>query len=83
MVDAHRQVRHAPLRLVNEATYVGGRRADRRACPLRHRRGSRSPTPSGPPWPAASSDLRALLTAPLVGADGLAEQFPRPTPRSS
>ena len=24
-------------------------------------------------------DLRALLTAPLVGADGLAEQFPRPT----
>ncbi len=28
-------------------------------------------------------DLRALFTAPLVGADGLADQFPKPTPRSS
>jgi dihydroorotase len=82
VVDAHRQVRPAPLRLVNEATYLAGRRMIPRL----------SPPPS--PWiPLTDAqraalarrerDLRALLTAPLVGADGLAEQFPRPTPRSS
>jgi dihydroorotase len=82
VVDAHRQVRHAPLRLVNEATYVAGRRMRPRL------------SPPAPPWiPLTEAqraalarrerDLRALLTAPLVGADGLAEQFPRPTPRSS
>jgi dihydroorotase len=82
VADAHRQVRHAPLRLINEATYVAGRR-------LIPRLG-----PPVPPWiPLTDAqraalaqrerDLRALLTAPLVGADGLAEQFPRPTPRSS
>ena len=82
VVDAHRQVRHAPLRLVNEATYVAGRRLSPRL------------SPPVPPWiPLTDTqraalaqrerDLRALLTAPLVGADGLAEQFPRPTPRSS
>jgi dihydroorotase len=82
VVDAHRQVRHAPLRLVNEATYVAGRRLAPRL------------SPPVPPWiPLTDAqraalarrerDLRALLTAPLVGADGLADQFPRPTPRSS
>jgi dihydroorotase len=81
VVDAHRQVRHAPLRLVNEATYVAGRRMIPRL------------SPPAPPWiPLTDAqraalarrerDLRALLTAPLVGADGLAEQFPRPKPRS-
>jgi dihydroorotase len=81
VVDAHRQVRHAPLRLVNEATYVAGRRMIPRL------------SPPAPPWiPLTDAqraalarrerDLRALLTTPLVGADGLAEQFPRPKPRS-
>ncbi|MEU8235890.1 amidohydrolase/deacetylase family metallohydrolase [Actinoplanes sp. NPDC048967] len=81
VVDAHRQVRHAPLRLVNEATYVAGRRMIPRLSP---------PTPPWIPLTDAQRaalarrerDLRTLLTAPLVGADGLAEQFPRPTPRS-
>ena len=81
LVDAHRQLRHAPLRLVNEATYVAGRR-------LIPRLGS--PVPPWIPLTDAQRaalarrerDLRALLTAPLVGADGLADQFPRPTPRS-
>ena len=81
VVDAHRQVRHAPLRLVNEATYVAGRRLV-----------PRLPAPV-PPWVPLTDaqraalarrerDVRTLLTAPLVGVDGLAEQFPRPTPRS-
>jgi dihydroorotase len=82
VVDAHRAVRHAPLRLINQATYVAGRRLT-----------PRLPAPA-PPWiPLTDAqrealgrrerDIRALLTAPLVGADGLAEQFPRPDPRSS
>ncbi|RSM59964.1 amidohydrolase [Actinoplanes sp. ATCC 53533] len=81
LVDAHRQTRHAPLRLVNEATYVAGRRMIPRV------------GPPVPPWIPLTDvqraalarrerDLRTLLTAPLVGADGLADQFPRPTPRS-
>ena len=76
VVDAHRQTRRAPLRLVNEHTYVGGRRLL-----------PRLPVPP-PEWiPLTSAqraalarredDVRALLAAPLVGADGLAEQFPR------
>ncbi|MEU8612214.1 amidohydrolase/deacetylase family metallohydrolase [Actinoplanes sp. NPDC048791] len=81
VVDAHRQVRHAPLRLVNEATYVAGRRMIPRLS---------QPTPPWIPLTDAQRaalarrerDLRILLTAPLAGADGLAEQFPRPTPRS-
>ncbi|MEV6596000.1 amidohydrolase/deacetylase family metallohydrolase [Actinoplanes sp. NPDC051346] len=75
VADAHRQVRRAPLRLVNEATYVGGR--------LLH---PRLPAPS-PPWVPLTAaqraalarrdhDVRALLAAPLVDVDGLAEQFP-------
>jgi len=76
--DAHRQVRTAPVRLTNVATYVSGRRLT----PL-------LPAPP-PPWiPLTSSQqaalvareaaVRALLSAPLVGIEGLAEQFPRPT----
>jgi dihydroorotase len=81
VADAHRQTRVAPLRLVNEATYVAGRRLQ-----------PRLPAPP-PPWiPLTDAqraalarrerNLRALLAAPLVGADGLADQFPRPNPRS-
>jgi dihydroorotase len=75
-VDAHRQARRAPLRLINEATYVGGERL-----------GPRWPPPP-PPWipltdgqrdalARRESDLRAMLAGPLVGLAGLAEQFPR------
>jgi dihydroorotase len=79
VVDAHRQLRRAPRRLVNEATYVAGRRLV-----------PRLPAPP-PPWiPLTDAQraalrlredaLRVLLTDPLVDADGLAEQFPRPRP---
>lgn len=77
VTDAHRQVRRSPLRLINHATYVGGRLLE-----------PRLPAPV-PPWiPLTDAqraalarrdrDIRALLSEPLVGADGLAEQFPRP-----
>jgi dihydroorotase len=76
LVDAHRQVRRSPLRLTNEATYVSGR-------PLV----PQLPAPA-PPWVPLTDaqrralarrddDIRALLSAPLVDLDGLAEQFPR------
>jgi dihydroorotase len=76
VVDAHRQARQAPVRLVNAATYVSGR-------PMR----PQLPAPP-PPWiPLTAAqrealarrdrDVRAMLGAPLVGRDGLAEQFPR------
>jgi dihydroorotase len=76
VTDAHRQVRRSPLRLVNQATYARGRLLT-----------PRLPEPV-PPWiPLTAAqraalarrdrDLRALLGTPLVGADGLAEQFPR------
>jgi dihydroorotase len=79
VADAHRQTRIAPLRLVNEATYVGGRRLE-----------ARFPAPP-PPWiplthaqrdalQQRERSLRALLTSPLVPPDLLAEQFPRPSP---
>ncbi|WP_250037002.1 amidohydrolase family protein [Paractinoplanes maris] len=76
VVDSHLQVRTAPVRLVNVATYVGGR-----LLPPAY--------PAGPPpWvsltPAQrdalarrSRALRDLLDHPLVDASGLAEQFPR------
>ncbi|GGN47678.1 dihydroorotase [Actinoplanes campanulatus] len=80
--DAHRQVRISPLRLINRSTYVDGR-------PL-------PPKLSAPPAPwipltdaqhaalaRRDHDIRALLTTPLVDVDGLADQFPRPKPRSS
>jgi dihydroorotase len=80
VVDAHRHTRTSPLRLVNVATYATGRLLP-----------AAVPAPV-PPWiplteaqRAALSrrdrDIRALLSTPLVGADGLAEQFPR-DPRS-
>ncbi len=79
VVDAHRQVRRSPLQLINEATFVAGRRLP-----------PRLPAPP-PPWvPLTDAQraalagrerrIRALLSAPLVGADGLAEQFPRTHP---
>ena len=82
VTDAHRQVRRSPVRLVNEMTYVGGRALT-----------PRLPAPV-PPWiPLTDAqraamarrdrDLRALLGTPLVGADGLAEQFLRESPRES
>ncbi|MEU8813106.1 amidohydrolase/deacetylase family metallohydrolase [Actinoplanes sp. NPDC048796] len=76
VVDSHRQVRRAPVRLVNTATYVAGRL-------LR----PRLPAPPAPWVPLTGAqraaldrreqDLREMLAAPLVGVDGLAEQFPR------
>jgi dihydroorotase len=82
VIDAHRQVRVSPIRLVNEATYVGGRLLT-----------PRLPSPPAPwiPLTDAQRDalarrerhIRDLLTTPLVGVDGLAEQFPRTEPRSS
>jgi dihydroorotase len=77
VADAHRQTRVAPLRLVNEATYVAGRRLE-----------PRLPAPP-PPWiPLTDAqraalarrehDIRALLGTPLVDVSGLADQFPRP-----
>jgi dihydroorotase len=76
VTDAHRQVRRAPLRLVNEATYVGGRLLT-----------PRLPGPVSPWIPLTDRqraalarrdrDIRTLLGTPLVGVDGLAEQFPR------
>ncbi|GAA2497788.1 amidohydrolase/deacetylase family metallohydrolase [Winogradskya humida] len=76
VVDAHRQVRHAPLRLINEATYVGGTLLPPRLP---------APPPSWIPLTEAQraaltrrdNDIRTLLSAPLVGAEDLAEQFPR------
>ncbi|WP_460849523.1 amidohydrolase/deacetylase family metallohydrolase [Phytohabitans suffuscus] len=80
VVDAHGQVREAPERLVNTATYVAGR-------PLP----PALPEPP-PPWvPLTAAQraaldrrdgaLRALLGQPLVGPEELAEQFPRTFPR--
>jgi dihydroorotase len=76
VTDVHRQTRVAPVRLVNEATYVDGRRLP-----------PRLPAPPAPWIPLTDAqraaldrreqDLRALLTTPLVGRAGLAEQFPR------
>jgi dihydroorotase len=82
LADTRRQTRTAPLRLVNEATYLAGRRlTPRLAAPP-------------PPWvPLTNAQraglarregrLRRLLAEPLVGPDPLADQFPRPNPRST
>jgi dihydroorotase len=76
VADSHRQQRPARQRLVNDATYVAGR-------PLP----PRLPEAPGPwiPLTAAQREalrqrelrVRELLSTPLVGVDGLAEQFPR------
>jgi dihydroorotase len=76
VVDAHRQSRYAKQRLVNEATYVAGRRLQPRLPAL---------PPAWIPLTDAQraalrrreNALRDLLTDPLVDATGLAEQFPR------
>ncbi|MBO4209671.1 amidohydrolase/deacetylase family metallohydrolase [Micromonospora echinofusca] len=76
LVDVHGQRRTAPLRLVNEVTYRAGR-------PMTPRL-----SPPVPPWvpltdaqrhALATRDraIRRLLTTPLVGPEGLTEQFPR------
>jgi len=77
VVDAHRQRRTARQRLVNEATYVAGRLLPPALPP--------EPRPWVPLTDAQRAALRwradsvrDLLTTPLVGVDGLAEQFPRP-----
>ncbi|AEV87392.1 amidohydrolase [Actinoplanes sp. SE50] len=82
VVDAHREVRISPVRLVNEATYVGGALLP-----------PRLPAPPAPWIPLTEAQraaldqrarhIRDLLATPLVGVDGLAEQFPRDQPRSS
>ncbi|WP_430780190.1 amidohydrolase family protein [Actinoplanes sp. G11-F43] len=82
LVDAHRQVRTSPVRLINEATFVAGRLLP-----------PRLPAPPAPWIPLTDTqraaldrrgrDIRALLTTPLVDVAGLAEQFPRTEPRSS
>lgn len=76
LVDSHQQRRLSDRRLVNEATYLAGRQLP----PL---------LPAAPkPWipltgaqrealRVRAAQVRALLSAPLVGPDGLAEQFPR------
>ncbi|MGI5287596.1 amidohydrolase/deacetylase family metallohydrolase [Nonomuraea polychroma] len=76
LVDSHRQLRVSDRRLVNELTYVAGRPLPPRLPP--------HPKPWIPLTDAQhealrrrSGRVRALLSAPLVGADGLAEQFPR------
>lgn len=77
VADAHRQRRIATQRLVNEATYVAGRRLP-----------PRWPEPVRP-WISLTDAqrealarreraVRDLLTAPLVEPDGLADQYPRP-----
>ena len=77
VVDSHQQRRTARQRLVNEATYVAGRLLPPALPP--------EPRPWVPLTAAQraaarrrTNRIRDLLTAPLVGADGLAEQFPRP-----
>ncbi|NUR69910.1 MAG: amidohydrolase/deacetylase family metallohydrolase [Hamadaea sp.] len=76
VADVHGQVRTAPVRLVNEATYRAGRRLP-----------ARLPEPPAPWIPltdaqraalaARDSAVRAMMTRPLVNPDELAEQFPR------
>lgn len=78
VVDTHGQVREAPERLVNVATYVAGRLLPP-ALP--------EPPPSWIPLTGAQraalerrdQALRALLGQPLVGPERLTEQFPRTT----
>lgn len=76
LVDAHGQRRVGKQRLVNDATYMAGRLLP-----------PRLPEPPRPWIPLTTAQrhalddradaLRALFSTPLVGPDGLAEQFPR------
>ena len=81
VVDSHLQRRTARQRLVNKATYVAGRLLPPALPP--------QPRPWVPLTDAQraavrlrTDGIRDLLTAALVGADGLAEQYPRPSPSS-
>ncbi|GAA0575033.1 amidohydrolase/deacetylase family metallohydrolase [Paractinoplanes ferrugineus] len=76
VTDAHLQTRTAPVRLVNTATYRKGQRLTPRL--------PANPAPWIPLTDAQRAalarrerDLRRLLNQPLVGRDGLADQFPR------
>ncbi|MFI7701211.1 amidohydrolase/deacetylase family metallohydrolase [Nonomuraea sp. NPDC049480] len=78
LVDSHRRGRVADRRLVNEMTYVAGRALPPRLPP--------HPKPWIPLTGAQREALlerdrrvRELLSAPLIGVDGLAEQYPRST----
>jgi dihydroorotase len=77
VADAHGQRRQARQRLANHATYVAGR-----LLPPRLPEAPRPWIPLTPAQHAAlhrrTQALRELLGRPLIGADGLAEQFPRP-----
>lgn len=77
LVDAHRQRRRSGRRLVNEVTYRAGR-----PLPPRLPQAPKSWIPLTDAQRAAlarrTRAVRGLLATPLVGADGLAEQYPRP-----
>ncbi|GIM96278.1 amidohydrolase/deacetylase family metallohydrolase [Paractinoplanes toevensis] len=78
VTDAHLAARIAPMRLANVATYRKGQLLP-----------PRLPVPPAPWIPLTGAqraalgrrdrDIRALLNQPLVGRDGLADQFPRET----
>jgi dihydroorotase len=76
VTDAHLRTKRSPLRLTNLMTYANGR-----ALPPR----LPSPVPGWIPLTDAQRaalarrdrDVRKLLSTPLVGADGLEDQFPR------
>lgn len=76
LADAHQQHRTADRRLVNEVTYVAGR-----PLPPQMPAGAKPWIPLTPAQRDAldrrERAVRDLLTTPLVGPDGLAEQFPR------
>jgi dihydroorotase len=76
VTDAHLQTRRSPLRLINVATYAQGSLLPPRLP---------APVPAWIPLTDAQRaaldrrdrDVRALLSTPLVGPDGLQDQFPR------
>ena len=76
VTDAHLRTKRSPLRLINLITYARGRALPPRLPP---------PVPGWIPLTDAQRaalarrdrDVRALLSTPLVGADGLEDQFPR------
>ena len=76
VTDAHLRTKRSPLRLINLITYVKGRALPPRLPP---------PVPGWIPLTNAQRaalarrdrEVRALLSTPLVGADGLEDQFPR------
>jgi dihydroorotase len=76
VVDAHQQRRPTHRRLVNDATYVAGR-----LLPPQLPSAPKAWIPLTPEQREAlrlrTARVRALLRTPLVGADGLTEQFPR------